>query len=67
MSPVGDAARLADHTIALLDDDRERTRLAEAARAFYDREFDVRHAVRALTGAGSAPVPDGALTAGEIR
>jgi glycosyltransferase involved in cell wall biosynthesis len=67
ISPVGDAARLADDIVTLLDDDRERARLAETARAFYDREFDVRHAVRALTGAGSAPMPEGALTAGEIR
>ena len=67
ISPVGDAARLADDTVALLGDDGERARIAEAARAFYDREFDVRHVVRALMGAGSVPMPDGALTAGEIR
>jgi hypothetical protein len=67
MSAVGDATRLAEDTVALLEDDDERARVAAAGRGLYDREFDVRHSIRALTGVRPAPLPEGALTAGEIR
>jgi glycosyltransferase involved in cell wall biosynthesis len=67
LSAVGDASRLADDTAALLDDDGTRVRVALAARALYDREFDIRHAVRALTGERPALVAGAALSAGEIR
>ena len=67
LSAVADAAGLAEQTVALLDDEGELARMADAARGLYDRAFDVRHVVRALTGVRPAPAPDGALTAGETR
>ena len=48
LAPVNDPRAIADHVLQLLDDPAERRRQADAARAFYDRWFDLRHTVAAL-------------------
>jgi glycosyltransferase involved in cell wall biosynthesis len=51
LSRVGDWPRCAALVAELLDSSAERRRLSEQARRFYDRTFDVRHTVAALTAA----------------
>ena len=48
LAAVGDVRAIVQHVFELLADPAERRRQAEAGRAFYDRWFDVRHAVAAL-------------------
>lgn len=45
---IGSRQRIADAVVDLAADAAERVRLAERARALYDRRFDVRHTVAAL-------------------
>jgi glycosyltransferase involved in cell wall biosynthesis len=47
--PVGDVRALVDEVVGLLNDPEERRRQAAAGRTFYDRWFDVRHTVAALS------------------
>ena len=49
LAPVGDARSMVQHVLDLLADPVERRRQADAGRAFYDRWFDVRHTVAALS------------------
>ena len=49
LAAVGDVRSIVQHVLQLLADPMERRRQADAGRAFYDRWFDVRHAVAALT------------------
>ena len=49
LAPVGDTQGLAQHVLRLLGDPAERRRQADAGGALYDRWFDVRHTVAALT------------------
>jgi glycosyltransferase involved in cell wall biosynthesis len=49
LAPVGDAPSMVQHVLDLLADPVERRRQADAGRAFYDRWFDVRHTVAALS------------------
>lgn len=48
LADVGDAQAIVRHVLELLDDPAQRRVQGEAGRAFYDRWFDVRHAVAAL-------------------
>jgi glycosyltransferase involved in cell wall biosynthesis len=48
LSPVGDCRGLAGEVEHLLRNPRERMQLANAARAFYERTFDLRHTVAEL-------------------
>ena len=49
LASVGDVGAIVEHALQLLADPVERQRQADAGRAFYDRWFDVRHTVAALT------------------
>jgi glycosyltransferase involved in cell wall biosynthesis len=48
LADVGDVRGIVQHVVQLLADPAERRRQGDAGRAFYDRWFDVRHAVAAL-------------------
>lgn len=49
LADVGDVRTIVQHVLQLLADPAERRRQADAGRAVYDRWFDVRHTVTALT------------------
>jgi glycosyltransferase involved in cell wall biosynthesis len=49
LAPVGDVGTIVHHVLQLLADPMERQRQAAAGLAFYDRWFDVRHTVAALS------------------
>lgn len=51
LSPVGDAGRLVANVEYLLDHPDERKKLAESARVFYDRTFDLRRTLSELRSA----------------